>query len=151
MLLFNRAVSKYKLHQTIAALEDCNNALGLESKSLKPLLLRAKCCMDIRMFQKAVSDYGTALNIPDINNTKMDQIRAALEDAQNAYELSVENPHFALGVREQATEGEIKRAYKQLALFHHPDRHQNEPQNIRSEHEELFKRLNSAFKKISNE
>lgn len=150
MLLFNRAISKYKLHQTIAALEDCNRALTMETKSLKALLLRAKCCIDIRMFQKAVSDYRTALSIPDVSNEKMDEIRTLLVDAQKAYELSVQNSYFALGVSGQATEDEIKKAYKQLAMFHHPDRHRNEPQNIRDEHEELFKRINSAFKNISS-
>ena len=35
------------------------------------------------------------------------------------------NPYETLGVQKDATETEIKKAYRSLSLKHHPDRNQN--------------------------
>lgn len=50
-----------------------------------------------------------------------------------------------LGVTEQASQAEIKSAFKQLALKYHPDRNQNDP-----DMEERFKEINHAYQVLSN-
>lgn len=45
-----------------------------------------------------------------------------------------------LGASEQATEDQIKKAYRKLALEHHPDRNPNDPQS-----EERFKEITEAY------
>lgn len=40
--------------------------------------------------------------------------------------------------------GDIKKAYRKMAMKVHPDRYQNEPENIRKEMEEKFKKVNAA-------
>ena len=45
-----------------------------------------------------------------------------------------------LGTSEQATEEQIKKAYRKLALEHHPDRNPNDPQS-----EERFKEITEAY------
>ena len=45
-----------------------------------------------------------------------------------------------LGIPEQATEEQIKKAYRQLALEHHPDRNPNDPNS-----EERFKEITEAY------
>lgn len=50
-----------------------------------------------------------------------------------------------LGVSAQATDQELKTAYKRLAMQHHPDRNPNNPQS-----EEIFKKINEAYHTLIN-
>jgi len=52
-----------------------------------------------------------------------------------------------LGVRSNASEDELKRAYRRLALKHHPDRH---PGEERGEHEAKFKQVNTAYEVLAD-
>ena len=45
-----------------------------------------------------------------------------------------------LGIRSDATQSEIKRAYRKLALRHHPDRNPGDPHA-----QETFKEINAAY------
>jgi molecular chaperone DnaJ len=54
--------------------------------------------------------------------------------------------HYTLlGLQRDASLDEIKRAYRQLAMRHHPDRTQNNPQDT-----EIFKAVAVAFATLSN-
>lgn len=53
------------------------------------------------------------------------------------------NPYEVLGVREGASEEEIKRAYKELVKKYHPDRHQNNPLSELAE--EKLQEINEAY------
>lgn len=55
------------------------------------------------------------------------------------------NYYEILGVRVDATQAEIKSAFKRLAFVHHPDTNQGN-----REAEERFKYLNEAYKTLSN-
>lgn len=48
--------------------------------------------------------------------------------------------YLILGIPEQAAEDQIKKAYRKLALEHHPDRNPNDPQS-----EERFKAITEAY------
>jgi molecular chaperone DnaJ len=50
------------------------------------------------------------------------------------------DPYETLGVSRNATDDEIKKAYRKLALAHHPDRNHGKP-----EAEEIFKDINQAY------
>lgn len=51
-----------------------------------------------------------------------------------------EDYYRILGITEQAGEGQIKKAYRQLALEYHPDRNPNDPNS-----EERFKKITEAY------
>lgn len=57
----------------------------------------------------------------------------------------VDNYYRLLGISMQATEAEIKAAYKKLALQFHPDKN-----NGSKEHEEVFKRVAEAYSVLSD-
>ncbi len=56
-----------------------------------------------------------------------------------------ENYYRILGVAENATQDEIKKAYRKLALKYHPDRNRNNP-----EAEEKFKQITEAYEVLSD-
>ena len=60
--------------------------------------------------------------------------------------MSKQNYYDILGVAKTATLDEIKKAYRKLAMKHHPDRN---PGN--AEAEELFKQAAQAYEVLSDE
>jgi molecular chaperone DnaJ len=56
-----------------------------------------------------------------------------------------EDHYTILGLRRDASLDEIKRAYRELAMRHHPDRTQNNPRDT-----EIFKAVAVAFATLSN-
>jgi len=57
----------------------------------------------------------------------------------------MKNPYETLGVSKTASEDEIKKAFRKLAIQHHPDKNPDNPQA-----EEKFKEVNSAYEILSN-
>ncbi len=55
----------------------------------------------------------------------------------------MKNPYEVLGISKEATDDDIKKAYRQLALKYHPDHNQGS-----KESEEKFKEINSAYETL---
>lgn len=62
------------------------------------------------------------------------------EDKSKYYEV--------LGISKGANQEEIKKAYRELAKKHHPDRYANEEKSVREMHEKKFKEVNEAYEKL---
>mgnify|MGYP000926196220 FL=1 len=58
--------------------------------------------------------------------------------------------YVVLGVSEQASEQEIKLAYRKLAMRYHPDRTVNLPERERQESEAKFKEIQVAYDILTN-
>ena len=55
-----------------------------------------------------------------------------------------------LGIDRNATENDIKKAFKKLSLKYHPDRHANDSEEEKKEAEEKFKEINEAYSILSD-
>ena len=55
------------------------------------------------------------------------------------------NPYDVLGVPKAASEAEIKKAYRKLAIVHHPDKNPNDEQAA-----ERFKDIGEAYETLSD-
>ena len=75
-------------------------------------------------------------------------MRDKLNEAEVALKRSKEKDYYKiLGVKRDATEKEIKKAYRKLALQWHPDKHKEDKEVA----EEKFKEIAEAYEVLSNE
>lgn len=145
-LHFNRATVLSRLNKTKEAANDCTAALTLDDTYLKALLRRAKCYMDLAEYEEAVKDYERAFKMDKSRENKK-----LLSDAKLALKKSKRKDYYKiLGIDRNATEDEIKKAYRKRALVHHPDRHANATDVVKKEQEKKFKELGEAYGVLSD-
>lgn len=145
-LYFNRATVYSKLNKLQEAISDCTLALSLDDNYLKALLRRAKCYMDQGEFEDAVRDYEKAWKMDKSRENKR-----LLQEAKLALKKSKRKDYYKiLGVERNATEDEIKKAYRKRALVHHPDRHANASDAEKREQEKKFKEVGEAYGVLSD-
>lgn len=145
-LYYNRALVNSKLGNTRDAINDCTCALEMNEKYLKALLQRAKLHYSMENFEECVKDYEKALKFE-----KTMEIKNLLKDAKLQLKKSKRKDYYKiLGVSKQATEDEIKKAYRKRALVHHPDRHANSSEEEKKEQERKFKEVGEAYTVLSD-
>lgn len=145
-LYYNRALMSYKLDSKKDSVRDCNSALNIKSDYLKAILLRAKCHNELEEYEECVRDYEQALKLE-----KTQEIKGMLRDAKLALKRSKRKDYYKiLGVGKNATDDEIKKAYRKRALIHHPDRHANSTDDEKKEQEKKFKEVGQAYSVLSD-
>jgi DnaJ family protein C protein 7 len=77
--------------------------------------------------------------------------KTLLDEAKVALKRSKQKDYYKiLGVEKNASEDEIRKAYKKKALVHHPDRHSNSSEADKKENEKKFKDLGEAYAVLSD-
>jgi DnaJ family protein C protein 7 len=145
-LYCNRALVNSKLKKYDDCITDCTKALDLDPTYIKAYLRRAKCYMDTEQYEEAVRDYEKL--------TKMDrnqEYRQLLKQAKLELKKSKRKDYYKiLNVAKDATEEEIKKAYRKEALKHHPDRHAEADDATKAEEEVKFKEVGEAYSILSD-
>jgi DnaJ family protein C protein 7 len=145
-LYFNRATVCSKMNKTDLAIEDCTKAIELDDKYLKAYLRRAKCYQETGQHEEAVRDYEAVF--------KMDKTRehkTLVQEAKLELKKSKRKDYYKLlGLEKDATEEQIKKAYRKHALQHHPDRHAGATEEFKKAEEKKFKEIGEAYGVLSD-
>jgi len=143
----NLSLIALKLGEVDEGLTLVNRAVELNPSYLKALLHRAQLHKTKEMFNEAVSDYEAAQKL-DPRNT---QYRKYIQDMKLAAKKALRKDYYkVLGVDKNASQDEVKKAYKKRALIHHPDRHSSASESVQKEQEKQFKELGQAYEILSD-
>ncbi|XP_058477788.1 dnaJ homolog subfamily C member 7-like [Solea solea] len=145
-LYSNRATAGTKLKKLNQAIEDCTSAIKLDDTYIKAYLRRAQCYMNTEQYDEAVRDYEKVYQ-----TEKTSEHKHLLKTAQLELKKSKRKDYYkVLGVGKNATEDELKKAYRKRALMHHPDRHSSATPEVQKEEEKKFKEVGEAFTVLSD-
>ena len=88
----------------------------------------------------ALRDVAASLGISAADVESLLNLRGSKNDLEAAYKV--------LGISEKATDDEVKAAYRQMALKHHPDRVSTLGDDVKRAAEKKFQEINDAKEKI---
>jgi DnaJ family protein C protein 7 len=142
-ILQNRALCHSRQKSWTAAIADCDKALELDPGYTKARKTRAKALGESGNWQEAVREYKAIQEenpsepgiAKDIRNAELEEKKAQRKDY---YKI--------LGIEKDATEQQIKKAYRKLAIVHHPDKNPGD-----EEAAERFKEIQEAHETLSDE
>ena len=141
-ILNNRAMCYSKLKQWQNAIQDCDNAIKLDPSYTKARKTRAKALGEGGDWEEAVRAYK---NIQE-QNPDEPGIAKEIRNAELELKKSKRKDYYKiLGVEKDALDPEIKKAYRKLAVIHHPDKNMNDP-----EAENRFKDIQEAHETLTD-
>ena len=99
------------------AIADCDEALKLDPTYTKARKTRAKALGESGNWEEAVREYKAVLEASPEDST----LRKELRNAEMELKKSKRKDYYQiLGVDKNASETEIKKAYRKMAIIHHP-------------------------------
>ncbi|TIC12958.1 TPR-like protein, partial [Wallemia mellicola] len=141
VLLSNRATTYSKMtDKSENALKDVDEALKLHPEYTKALRTRARIHLNIENFEESVSDFKKALEFCTMEEKPA--LENEVRNAEKELKKSKRVDHYKiLSVHKEATEVELKKAFRKQSLVHHPDKGGNE---------EHFKQINESYSVLSD-
>jgi DnaJ family protein C protein 7 len=141
LLYNNRAAAAMQLGKLEQAAADCSKAIDIDPEYLKAYTRRASIYSQMGKHEEATRDYERAIQMDPQNS---DLRRSARQSQMDAKRARRKDYYKILGVDKAATEEQIRKSYKKLALKYHPDKNQESPEQ-RKEAEEKFKEVSEAY------
>lgn len=132
-----------QLNRQQEALDCCTQALALDTYYTKARLKRAALHEQQGNLQAAVDD------LEKLTGTDRQHAASSIRELKHKIKLQNRQDHYKmLGVTRNATEAEIKLAYRKLAMLWHPDKSQDPVQKVVAE--EKFKKIGQAYAMLSD-
>ena len=120
--------------------------VSLDENYVRAFQRRAKLYQDSNEHDSAVADYDAVMRMDPNQNNK-----AILTEAKKLQKIAKRKDYYKiLCVHRNATEDEIKRAYRKQAVLHHPDKHANNTEAKQHAEEQLFKEVGEAYSVLSD-
>jgi DnaJ family protein C protein 7 len=139
-ILGNRAQAYINLKEYDSAIQDCTEALRLDPGYIKAMKVRAKANAGADNWEDAVRDYKSVAE----NNPSEKGIAEEIRRAEFELKKSQRKDYYKiLGVTKDATETEIKKAYRKMAIQYHPDKNRDGEAG-----DEKFKEIGEAYETL---
>ncbi|KAJ4361975.1 hypothetical protein N0V83_010916 [Neocucurbitaria cava] len=141
-LLQNRALCHTRQKSWKLAIADAEKALELDPSYTKARKTRAKALGEAGNWEEAVRD----LKAIQEENPSEPGIAKEIRDAELELKKSKRKDYYKiLGLQKDATETEIKKAYRKLAIVHHPDKNPDDEDAA-----DRFKEIQEAHETLSD-
>jgi len=128
------------------ALKDINQSVTLNDSYTKAYLRRGNIYMQLKMFEEARYDFQ---KVKEREPTNQEAIKA-LEEAKKEEKKAKKRDYYQiLGLTKEASENDIKKAYKKLAIKWHPDKN-NQSEESKKLAEKTFRDINDAYTVLSD-
>ncbi|EWC44034.1 hypothetical protein DRE_01386 [Drechslerella stenobrocha 248] len=138
----NRAMTFMKLKSFDAAIADCDAALKLDATYTKARRTRAKILGQAGKWEDAVRELKALFDANPQDGTLPKEIR----QAELELKKSLRKDYYKiLGIERDATEQQIKKAYRQMAIKWHPDKNPDKP-----DADARFKDIGEAYETLSD-
>ncbi len=123
------------------ALKDINQSIALNDLYTKAYLRRGNIYMLLKMFEEARYDFQKVKEREPTNQ----EANKCLEEAKKEEKKAKKRDYYQiLGLNKDATDVEIKKAYKKLAIKWHPDKN-NQSEESKKLAEKTFRDINDAY------
>ena len=139
-ILGNRAQAYISLKEYDSAINDCTEALRLDSSYVKAQKIRAKAYGAAENWEEAVKDYKSVAEANPTEKGIQEDIRRAELELKKSQRKDY---YKILGVPKDASENDIKKAYRKLAVRYHPDKNRDG-----EEGDEKFKEIGEAYETL---
>lgn len=155
-LYFNRACVYANLRKHDQVVKDCTEAIKLDGEYVKAIVRRAGSYLIIggeSECNKALQDYEKVYDLAEKggNDEQMRDMKKKIQEAQVQLKRSKQKDFYKiLGVPRDASDAEVKKGYRKLALKWHPDRHANSTEGEKEEAEKVFRDINLAYEVLSD-
>ncbi|KAJ9152076.1 DnaJ subfamily C member 7-like protein [Pleurostoma richardsiae] len=141
-LLQNRALCRIKLKQYDDAIADCEKAISLDPSYIKARKTKANALGQADRWEDAVKEWKAVAEAdPEDRNIQREIKKAELELKKSQRK----DYYKILGVSKDADDTTIKKAYRKLAIVHHPDKNMGDEQA-----EARFKDISEAYETLSD-
>lgn len=141
-ILQNRALCHTRQKSWRLAIADAEKALELDPTYTKAKKTRAKALGENGNWEEALRELK---NIQEENPSEPG-IAKEIRDAEMELKKSKRKDYYKiLGLQKDCTETEIKKAYRKLAIVHHPDKNPDDPDAA-----DRFKELQEAHETLSD-
>lgn len=148
--------------------EKAENYILMLRELLKQDMNIPEVCNQIRMYMDHASRlqllhylFGLSLSDGHAHPDEIQAIRsiatglgissADFESIQAMFVRNAESAYKVLEINSQATDEEVKKAYKKMAIKHHPDKVHHLGEDVQKAAAEKFKEINAAYEQIKKE
>jgi DnaJ family protein C protein 7 len=142
-LLQNRALCQIKLKNYDAAITDCDAALKLDPSYTKARKTKASALGGSGNWEEAVRELKSLQELDPTDAAIAKEVRKAELELKKSKRKDY---YKILGIEKEATETEIKKAYRKLAIIHHPDKNPDDESAA-----ERFKDIGEAYETLSDD
>ncbi|KAI1102962.1 hypothetical protein F4804DRAFT_333746 [Jackrogersella minutella] len=138
----NRALCRLKLKQFSESIADCERAITLDSSYIKARKTKANALGQADRWEDAVREWKSIQELDPEDRSIAKEIRRAELELKKSQRKDY---YKILNVSKDADESAIKKAYRKLAIIHHPDKNPND-----EEAAERFKDIGEAYETLSD-